>query len=104
MSDHHGFFQGRRFARRAGLAANIAGEGDLLHAAMNSGFFEGLEGGGLGVGQSGFGAAFGESPAAASAGLDQQEFDAGVADAIADGGYLVGSAQTAKLSEADEFS
>lgn len=82
--------------RLATLAPNVAGKRSLLHAAMDSGLFEGLQGCGLGVGQARLRATLGERPASA-AGLDQQEFDAPGGDPIADGGNLFASTQFAKM-------
>ena len=69
---------------------------------MNSGLFESLEGSGLSVRQSGFGAALGEGPMSA-AGSDQQEFDATAADPITNRGHLFASPQPAELGQAKEF-
>ncbi len=57
---------------------------------MDTSLFKSLEGSGLGVGEAGFNAAFGENPTSA-AGLNQQEFDAPSADAVTNGGDLLAS-------------
>jgi hypothetical protein len=68
---------------------------------MNSRSLRRLESRGLGVSQSWFGAAFGESPVSA-VGPNQQEFDATAANPIADGGDLFASPQLAKLRQVKE--
>ena len=70
---------------------------------MNPGFLGSLEGGGLGVGQSGFGAALGENPALLVAGLNQQELNRVAANAEADGSHLLAGAQLAKLRQAKKL-
>ena len=97
------FFRCGRLAGSAGLAASIAGEGSFLHAAMNPGFFERLEGGSLGVGQPRFSVALGESPASTAASPYEQEFNLGTMNAVADGSDLMASAQSAKMGETNEF-
>jgi hypothetical protein len=92
---------GRGSGRRAGrrpraffrsgnvrFATEVAGEGDFLHPAMNASLFKSLEGGGLGVGEAAFDAAFGKNPKSA-AGLNQQKFDAAFVHAITNGGDLL---------------
>jgi hypothetical protein len=69
-------------------AAEITGEWEFLHPAMNAGFFYRLKGGGLGLREARLDAAFGENPTSA-AGLNQQKFDAAFAHAITDGGDLL---------------
>src|SRR5450755_704414 len=70
------------------MLAHVAGEGDLLHPAMNASLFDRLDRGGLGLREARFDAAFREDPASA-AGLHQQEFRAGFADAITNRGDLL---------------
>jgi hypothetical protein len=70
--------------------AEVAGEGDFFHPAMNASLFKSLEGSGLGVCVAGFNAAFGENPTPAAT-LNQQEFDAASVDAVAHGGHLLAS-------------
>ncbi len=69
-------------------APEIAGKWGRLHTAMNASLFKRFEGRGLGMREAGFGSAFGENPAPA-AGLDEQEFQAAFADAVANGGDLL---------------
>ena len=75
---------------RIRLAAEVAREGEFFHPAMNSRLFESLEGSGLGVGEAGLNAAFGENPASAAS-LHQEEFDAASADTVTNGGDLLAS-------------
>ena len=97
MGDDGLFLRGCGFSGGAGLTANVAGKRGFLYAAMNSGFFESLEGSSLGVGQSRFSAAFGESPASIATRPHQEKFDLSAADAVADSGYLLPTPQAAKL-------
>ena len=102
MSDDGLFLRSYGFTGSTRLAAEITGERGFLHAAMNSGFLKSLQSGGLGMGQSGLGAAFRESPAATAASLHQKEFDAGTANPVADGSDLGASAQAPKMRQANE--
>ena len=70
--------------------AEVTGEGDFFHPAMNASLFKSLEGSGLGVREAGFDAAFGENPTSAAS-LNQQEFEAASANAITHGGDLLAS-------------
>ncbi len=70
------------------VATKVAGEAEFFHPAVNAGFFESFECGGLGVGHAWFSAAFGENPTSAAS-LNQQEFDAPVAKAVANRGDLL---------------
>jgi hypothetical protein len=80
----------RVFCRRCWSLAEVTGEGDFFHPAMNAGLFKSLEGSGLGVREAGFDAAFGENPTSAAS-LNQQEFEAASANAITHGGDLLAS-------------
>jgi len=97
-------FRRHGFAGVARLAANVGGEAGHFDAAMNSGFFESLESGGLSMGEPRLGAALGEGPASAATSLDKQKFDPSAASAVADSGDLLASPQAAKMREADKFS
>jgi hypothetical protein len=72
------------------FAANIARKRRFLYSSMDTSFFEGLESSGLSMGQSRFDATFGKGPSS-PAGLHQEKLDAIRADAVADGGHLLGS-------------
>jgi hypothetical protein len=72
------------------FASKVTGESDCLHAAMNASFFKSLQGRGLGVSKTGFSTAFGKNPASAAS-LNQQKFNATLANAIADRGDLLPS-------------
>jgi hypothetical protein len=63
---------------------------------MNPRFFERLEGRGLGVRQPRLDASLGKSPASAAS-LNQQEFNASAANAVADSSHLFTATQLAKL-------
>jgi hypothetical protein len=58
-------------------------EGKLFYPPVNTRFLEGLDGGGLSVGQARFGAALGKRPAATATGLNEKEFDRAPAKPIA---------------------
>jgi len=60
-----------KFALASLLVAEVAGESNLLDAAMHAGLFESFQGGRLSAGQSRFRASLGQSPPPASASLNQ---------------------------------
>ncbi len=90
---------GYLFARLPPAATNIARERSFFDPAMNSRLFESFEGGGLGVRQPRFRAAFGEgpSPGAVAAGPHQQELDIPPAHPVANRGDLLTLPQVAQL-------
>jgi hypothetical protein len=69
---------------------------------MNSRFFKGLERRRLRVRKPRFRAAFGKSPALATAGTNQQELDCTVVDAVANRRHLLTFAQFAKLRQSNK--
>ena len=71
----------------APFALDVACERCLLHPAVNAGFFEGLQGSGLGVSQSWLSMALRKNPASFT-GLHQKEFDVAASAAKANGGDL----------------
>ena len=75
---------------RVRLATEVSGEGNSLHAAVNTSLFKSLERGGLRMREAGFNAALGENPTPA-AGLNQQELDAAFTHAVTNGGHLSAS-------------
>ena len=81
--------------------AKILGERCFFDPAMNSSFLEGFKRRRLSVGQPALGAAFGEGPASATAGLDQKEFDRSAAHPIANRGDLFALAGFAKLRQSN---
>jgi len=78
-------------------AAKVFREGSFFDPSMNPSLLEGFDGGGLGMAESWLGAAFGECPAFALAGLDQQELDSAVADPVANRSDFFALATLAKL-------
>ncbi len=68
--------------------AKIFRERSFLDPSMNPSFFERFECSCLSMGESRFGAAFGEGPAFAVACLDQQELDSATTDPVANRGDL----------------
>jgi hypothetical protein len=80
----------RRFARFLRLALNgteISRKASLFNSSVNSRFFKGLHGRGLGVGEARLCFAFGKRPAAAATSLNQQELHGSVTHSIANGGH-----------------
>jgi hypothetical protein len=83
-----------RTSHAGAVAANVVGERIIFHAAMNSRFFESLQGSRLSVGQTWFDPTLGESPAAA-AGPNQKKFNGAGADPVANRSDLFAFAQFA---------
>lgn len=77
------------------LVEAIAGEGHFFDPPMNAGFFIGLKSRRLSLGQAWFGSAFGEDPAPAAS-LNQQEFQAPAAGAVANRCHLLASTDLPK--------
>ena len=92
----------RRISHAATFAANVSGERCFLHAAVNSCFFERFERSGLGVGQSRFGFAFGESPVTA-VGSNQEEFNFSATNAIANRRHLFALPQPPQMRQPKTF-
>jgi len=69
----------------------IAGERHFFDPPMNAGFFKGLKSRGLSLRQARLDATFGEDPAPAAS-LNEQEFRAKAADAVANSCHLLASA------------
>src|SRR5579871_3862678 len=80
----------------ARLAANIGRERRILDAAVNPRFLEGLQRRRLRMRQSRLRAAFGESPAAAASGLNQQKFHGIAPHPVTNRSYLLVLAQLAQ--------
>src|SRR5579864_5312330 len=68
---------------------------------MDAGFFEGFQGGRLGMGQPGFGAALRKRPASAAS-LHQQKLNCAFANSIADRSHLIAFAEPAKVRQPHE--
>lgn len=83
-------------ARIAVLAPDVTHEGSFFDAAMNPGFLESLERGGLRVGEACFRTALGKNPASTTR-LHQQKLNRVIAYPITDGGDLLASPKLAKL-------
>lgn len=83
-------------------AANVLGKRRFFHPPVDSRLFEGFQGGGLSMRQTGLDSTLRESPAPAAAGLYQQEFDAVSTEPVADRRNLLALTQPAQLRKPNE--
>src|SRR5947209_16101345 len=98
MCIHNQVAHSVRVLRASLLAANIAGEGEFLHASTHACLFECLKGRRLSMGQAWFRTSFGEGPTTAAR-LYQQKFNLSFSRPEADRGNLLGTSKLAQLRQ-----